>query len=325
MVKKFLVIFLVFIPGFSFAQNISAQASVDTTSYLVGDFIHYRLEISSDKNIKIIPPAIQDSLKDVDILKAGNMVYSEQTGKKTATLNFLLSKYDSADVTIPAIRVFYRTGKDTLSDKGIDTSDVSLKSVLSNPVNFQVRLVKVDLKKDIKDVKDPEKIPLDLTEIILWVLAGLILLALGFYFYRRYRKKKSGKPALRKEVIIPPHIKALKALKSLEEEKLWQSGEVKQYHSEITEIIRIYFAARFGLQALELTTSETLEHLKGRKDADVIIGTTENFLTNADLVKFAKFSPLSSVNEEMMRQAVEIVEKTKPEEKTKEKTGEANV
>ncbi|MGA7838229.1 MAG: LPXTG cell wall anchor domain-containing protein, partial [Ignavibacteriaceae bacterium] len=287
--------------------------------------IHYRLEISSDKNIKIIPPAIQDSLKDVDILKAGNMVYSEQTGKKTATLNFLLSKYDSADVTIPAIRVFYRTGKDTLSDKGIDTSDVSLKSVLSNPVNFQVRLVKVDLKKDIKDVKDPEKIPLDLTEIILWVLAGLILLALGFYFYRKYRKKKSRKPAIRKEVIIPPHIKALKALKSLEEEKLWQSGEVKQYHSEITEIIRIYFAARFGLQALELTTSETLGHLKGRKDADVIIGTTENFLTNADLVKFAKFSPLSSVNEEMMRQAVEIVEKTKPEEKTKEKTGEANV
>jgi hypothetical protein len=52
---------------------------------------------------------------------------------------------------------------------------------------------------------------------------------------------------------------------------------------------------------------------------------TENFLTNADLVKFAKFSPLSSVNEEMMKQAVDIVEKTKPEEKIKEKAGEGNV
>ncbi len=325
MVKKFLVIFLLFIPEFSFAQNVSAKASVDTTSYLIGDFIHYRLEISYDKNIKIIPPAIQDTLKDVDILKAGNMEYSEQAGKKIAALNFLLAKYDSADVTIPAIRVFYRTGKDTLSDKGIDTSDVTLKSVVSNPVNFQVRLVKVDLKKDIKDVKDPKKIPLDWTVIILLILGGLILLALGFYFYKRYRQKKLGKPVIRKEVVIPPHIKALKALKSLEEEELWQSGEVKQYHSEITEIIRNYFAARFGLQALELTTSETLGHLKGRKDAEVIIVITENFLTNADLVKFAKFSPLSSVNEEMMKQAVDIVEKTKPEEKIKEKAGEGNV
>jgi hypothetical protein len=325
MVKKFLVIFLLFIPEFSFAQNVSAKASVDTTSYLIGDFIHYRLEISYDKNIKIIPPAIQDTLKDVDILKAGNMEYSEQAGKKIAALNFLLAKYDSADVTIPAIRIFYRTGKDTLSDKGIDTSDVTLKSVVSNPVNFQVRLVKVDLKKDIKDVKDPKKIPLDWTVIILLILGGLILLALGFYFYKRYRQKKLGKPVIRKEVVIPPHIKALKALKSLEEEELWQSGEVKQYHSEITEIIRNYFAARFGLQALELTTSETLGHLKGRKDAEVIIVITENFLTNADLVKFAKFSPLSSVNEEMMKQAVDIVEKTKPEEKIKEKAGEGNV
>ncbi len=167
MVKKFLIIFLLFIPGFSFAQNVSAKASVDSTYYLIGDFIHYRLEISYDKNIKIIPPAIQDSLKDVDILKAGNMDYSEQAGKKIAALNYLFTKYDSADVTIPPIQIFYRAGKDTLSDKGIDTSDVTLKSVFSNPVDFRVRLVKVDLKKDIKDVKDPEKIPLDWTVIIL--------------------------------------------------------------------------------------------------------------------------------------------------------------
>lgn len=325
MVKKLLFIILLLTPGFGFAQNISAKASADSTFYLVGDYIHYSLNISYDKNIKIIPPAIQDSLKDVTILKADNIVYKEEGGKKTAALNYLLSKYDSADVTIPPIRIFYRSGEDTLSGKGIDSTDETLKSILSNPVDFQVRLVKVDLKKDIKDVKDPKKIPLDVKEIILWVLAGLILLAVLFYLYRKYRKKKSGQPVIRKEVIIPPHIKALKALKALDEEELWQHGEVKQYHSEITEIIRSYFSERFGLQALELTTSETIGHLKSRKDAEIIIGITENFLTNADLVKFAKFSPLNTVNEEMMKQAIEIVEKTKPAEQIKEKAGGGNV
>lgn len=325
MVKKFLILILFILPATGLAQNITARASVDTTAYLVGDFIHYKLELSYDNNIKIIPPAIQDSLKDIDILKAGNIIYSNDAGKKKATLNYLLSKYDSAEVTIPPIRIFYRTGKDTLSDRGIDTADSTLKSVLSNPVDFSVSLVKVDLKKDIKDVKDPEKIPLDWLEIIIWVLAGLLLLALIIFLYMRYRKKKAGKPVVKKVPVIPAHIKALKALKSLEAEELWQNGEIKQYHSEITEIIRGYFNERFGLQALELTTSETLEHLKSRKDASVIMNITENFLTNADLVKFAKFSPMGSVNEEMMKQAVEIVEKTIPQESVKEKKGDDNV
>ena len=37
---------------------------------------------------------------------------------------------------------------------------------------------------------------------------------------------------------------------------------------------------------------------------------TFDFLTNADLVKFAKFQPLGSVNEEMMKQARNIVQTT---------------
>jgi hypothetical protein len=38
----------------------------------------------------------------------------------------------------------------------------------------------------------------------------------------------------------------------------------------------------------------------------------KGFLTNADLVKFAKYKPLPAVNEEMMRQAIDIVENTVP-------------
>ena len=320
MVKKIILIFLIFISGSLFAQTITAKAAVDSTLYLVGDYIHYSLRIDYDKNIKIIQPSIQDSLKGVEILKIENPEYSINGDKKTAEFKYLLSCYDSTDVTIPPVNIYYRAGKDTLNNAGIDTSDATLKFVQSNPVNFSVRLVNVDLKKDIKDVKDPLKIPLDWKAILIWVLIGIILLMVLYYLYKKYFKKKDGKIEEKKIIKLPPHVIALNSLNELKEKKLWQGGKIKEYHSEITEIIRRYFEGRFSLLALELTTSETLLHLKTRKDAKDILETTFDFLSNADLVKFAKFSPIESVNEEMMKQAVEIVELTieKPEEKIKE-------
>jgi hypothetical protein len=55
--------------------------------------------------------------------------------------------------------------------------------------------------------------------------------------------------------------------------------------------------------------------LSERRDAFNILETAEQFLSNADLVKFAKYKPLSAVNNEMMKQAYEIIEKTIPKER----------
>ncbi|MBN2572272.1 MAG: hypothetical protein JXA68_09100, partial [Ignavibacteriales bacterium] len=90
--------------------------------------------------------------------------------------------------------------------------------------------------------------------------------------------------------------------------------KIKEYHTDITEIIRKYFEDRFNFLALEMTSGEILENLKYHSDGVKILEVTENFLTNADLVKFAKFKPMPNVNNEMMIQAYSIVEQTKKEE-----------
>jgi hypothetical protein len=325
MVKKIIFILFLLCSNLNFGQSISAKASVDSTVYLIGDYIHYRIDVNYDKSIKIIPPVVEDSLKDVDLIKIDNPVYTENNESKSATFEFVLSQYDSADVIIPPIDIYYRAGRDTLSQAGIDTTDATLKYVQTNPVQFSVRLVKVDLQKGIKDVKPPQKIPLDWKIIILWILIILIMLGVSYYLYRRYKRKKSNQPVIRREIKLPPHVIALNSLNTLNEKKLWQNGKIKEYHSEITEIIRKYFSERFDLHALELTTSETMELLRTTKDTEVIRDITEGFLNNADMVKFAKFSPLGSVNEEMMKQAVEIVEKTIPKPEPEKKPEVENV
>ena len=143
--------------------------------------------------------------------------------------------------------------------------DSTLKHVTSNPVSFVIHLMKVNTQEDIKDVKAPVTIPLNWKIIALFILIGLIIIGVIIYFYRRYKKKKSGVVIERKIIVQPPHIIAIASLNKLEEKQLWQKGMIKEYHSEITEIIRKYFEDRFKLPALELTTSEAIDALSKTK------------------------------------------------------------
>jgi hypothetical protein len=285
------------------AQSISVLASVDSSDYLVGDYINYTLEIRAEKNIEITTPLIRDSLKKIEIIRELPPVSKDENNIKSSTLGYVISYYDSGSVTIPPIAVHYKI-----------QGDAEEKTTLSNPVTFSVHTLAVEQQAEIKDVKEPLTIPFDWKFILLIAFLILIMLAASYYLYSRYKKKKAEQPVKKKIIKIPAHVRAITALDNLEREQLWQKGKVKEYHSNITGIIRGYFEERFNLPALELTTSEQMQQLKKVPSAENILGITNEFLNNADLVKFAKFIPLPSVNDAMMKQAKDIVNRTIPNE-----------
>jgi uncharacterized repeat protein (TIGR01451 family) len=302
MVKKIFVYFILLfaLADISSAQIISVEASADSSIYQVGDYIHYTIQVTADKNLTITAPAVSDTLAGMELISQQNPQKEEKDNQQLITYSYTFSKYDSSDVTVPPVQVFYETKGDTAA-----------KSINTNPVFFKVRPVKINTAEDIKDVKEPLKIPLDWKWIIFWVLVALIVISVAYYFYRRYQKRKAEMVPEKIIIKIPPHVTALNSLRTLKEKQLWQKGMIKEYHSEITEIIRRYFEERFNLPALEMTSGESIDALQKRRGTEKIIDDTHNFLTNADLVKFAKYQPLASINEEMMRQAEEIVHKTK--------------
>lgn len=306
MVKKALIVLIVFFAfnQISFAQDISAEASVDSVAYQIGDYIHYTIRISADKNLSVAGPAVSDTLAGMELISQLPPQKEQNDNKQLITYSYTFSKYDSSDVTVSPVTVYYKAQGDTI-----------LQAVNTNAVFFTVRPLKVNIKGDIKDVKEPLKIPLDWKWIILWILIGLIIIAAVYYFYKRYQKRKAEFVPENVVIKIPAHVTALKSLRSLREKQLWQKGMIKEYHSEITDIIRRYFEERFNLPALEMTSGEAMDELRKRSGTEIIIDDTYYFLSNADLVKFAKYEPLASVNEEMMKQAVDIVQKTKADQK----------
>jgi hypothetical protein len=294
------LILLLVLADFSLAQNISVEASTDSTAYQVGDYIHYTIQVKADKNLSVTGPAVSDTLAGMELISQQNPQKEEKDNQQIIIYNYTFSKYDSSNVTIPQVPVFYEAKGDTAA-----------RAINTNEVYFTVRPVKVNVKEDIKDVKEPLRIPLDWKWIIFWILIVLIFLVVAYYFYRRYQKRKAEFVPEKVVIKIPPHVTALNSLRSLREKQLWQKGMIKDYHSEITEIIRRYFEERFNLPALEMTSGEAIDELQKKRGTENIIEDTQNFLSNADLVKFAKYQPLASVNEEMMKQAEDIVHKTK--------------
>ncbi len=313
--RKFSIyVFLLSLLSYSaYAQSIEVFANTDTTEYMVGDYITYTLEMNYSNNIRVEVPSIIDSLSILDFIKEETPVKQTSEDGVYELRTFTFSKYDSSDVTIPAFNISYYVGNET---------EASLIRV--NPVDILVRTIEVDTSGDIQDVKAPLKIALDWLFIIL-ILLGVLILAVGGYFaYKHYRAKKTGVVKEKRIIKIPPYKIALEALDELDYKKLWQQGQVKEYHSEITGIIRRYFEDRFNFLAMEMTSAEVMESLEQSDSAREVIEETREFLGNADMVKFAKFKPIPSVNEEMMKQAYDIVNKTKVEEEVKVETVEVN-
>jgi len=144
----------------------------------------------------------------------------------------------------------------------------------------------------------------------LWLVAlacGLIII-----IYLRFNKKPE--PIVEIKEVIPAHIIAFGKLKLLEDEKLWQNNQIKQYHVQLSEITREYIENRFKIFALEQTTEEIMHYMRLSELSEDQKRVLRKLLMLTDLVKFAKESPLANENEQVLKDAYDLVESTKKTE-----------
>ena len=139
---------------------------------------------------------------------------------------------------------------------------------------------------------------------------ALAYIAYRIYVKRFARKREDVSP----EELLPPHEKALMALSQLRDEKLWQGGREKEYYTHLTDILREYLSGRFGIQAMEMTSSQIVEALRSNQETRLLNKQMKEILEMADFVKFAKLKPAPDDNESAMRNAVSFVEETRPQE-----------
>jgi hypothetical protein len=288
---RIIFVILIFIStSVTFTQPIRLTAKTAVDTFRLGGWIDVQVEGKMDAPVDTIGPVLKDSIGLLEVVKV-----ERQSAEPKWLIR--LTTIDSGKVFLPPIEFAYKIKGDT-----------SAHRAYTNSLLFNITGVTVDPKGEIKDIKPPMSAPWLFEDFLPYLIALVIVAALagGFYYY--WRKKKQKEDVLANiKIIIPPHREALSALRVLEEKKLWQQGLVKQYYSEVTEIIRHFFERRWGIIALELTTDEILLQMKHLPDALKVWKEMETFFITADLVKFAKYEPSPAEHENEMRSAYEIV------------------
>jgi hypothetical protein len=242
--------------------------------------------------------AVGDSLDGFSVLDRSQVT---PNGETSSTASLSVAKYDSGAAVLPPLELLYSL-----------PGDSAIRRANSNPLILTIHTLAVDTSRAYKDVKPPLSIPLTLAEIALYL--GIVVLAgaIAYFGYRYWKKRKQQ--AKGEVYVLPPrpaHTIALEELAVLKEKRLWQQGLIKQYYSEVSEIVRRYIENRFRLMALEQTTDEIMYGLKRLHLKPMVSSKMETLLQLSDLVKFAKYQPGLSEHEEILTMAFDIVETTK--------------
>ncbi|WP_183567479.1 hypothetical protein [Mucilaginibacter sp. SP1R1] len=301
---KYILILCVILIGSFYkagAQSIRAEAKLDRAVIMIGEQTQFHLSVQFNAKDKVEFPLVTDTIGgkiQVVSTKADTSFDKSDVSLETIRKTYVITAFDSGDYVIPSYAFHAQGG---------DSKTVELR--------LQVEPVAVDTTKAIYDIKQPLAIKYTFWDWLRdnWVLVTGILAAIliigGVIYYLRKRPKKVEVVEEPKPV-IPPHIAALQKLTDLRDRKLWQQEQIKQYHTELSDVIREYLENRYAIQALEQTSDEIFASLRYMDIAEENRNLLRQMLILADLVKFAKEKPLPYENEQSMDNAIAFVNKT---------------
>jgi len=293
--RKKITYLLCFLVAVGFAQNPVVNSQVVTSSIRIGEQFQFKISVNGTENV-IFPKLVLKGLEIIDSAKV-------DTINNMLIQKYILTGFDSGAFYIPQQQVFVRN-QAYLTD-----------SLLINVATVEIDTTKIK-KYPIKSIKSEPYVFDDFKIYIYLLLVALAIIGFWiYYFVIRKRKVQEEKPLYK---VLPPFEEAIYKLNELDNKLLWQNNQVKEYYSELTEIVRNYIERELQVPALEKTTDEIIEMLRDFHDAKTIYTSTETIkklrelLQEADLVKFAKSKPISIEIEEDRKDAQEIISNLKP-------------
>ncbi len=288
------------------AAPMSIKASLDSATLEMGrqTRLHLNIVIPADRQgVLTAKPSsmLTDNVEIVDILPADTTDLGNQLLE--IKQDMIIQSFDSGDYVIPEI--VYLSGTDTL---------------LSNKLSLRVYPVDVSEMTTINPDADVEKgdskwwdfLPYIIIDYWEWILGVLILIIAAITLYIVFRKKTIKLPFKAQAPKLSPYEVAIRELSTLKERNLCATGQEKEYYTRLTDILRIYLQERFGINAMEMTSTQITRALNENEETRLPNRLMRQILEIADFVKFAKVRPMPEDNVKSFNSAMQFVEDTKP-------------
>lgn len=294
-------------------DQLSLRLSIAHQRITSAQRLQLTLEATSAENYAVAFPAAGDDFGDfavVGLVKSDPFLTEE--GMVAVQQSYTLEPSGPGKLTIPALLV-------SSWQKDLEEAPVTELKTEAVPVTVDSLLPENAAEATLSDIAPPVAQPWNMMVLLAAGLGFLLLLALCWYFWRRRARKADLPPPP-----LPPHLLAYQALDLLVGEGLVESGQLKLFYEKVSTILREYIEHRFGLNAPERTTEEFLAELGGaylsasRRPAvaDPALrahrGLLQDFLSQCDLVKFAKHHPHKGEVEESVALCRQFIAATEP-------------
>lgn len=290
--------------------KMSIKASVDSSQMVMGQQMAIKLDIldNADASAQVL---VDKSSFPAEV-EMVDWIYGDTTeignGLVEMRRALIIQSFDSGVYVIPPF----------IMVNGTDT-------VRSNELTLKVNPVDVSQMTDINPIAPPANfyskwydwLPDWITEYWLWFILAIIVIAAGICAYLIMTRKVAVNILPQKKRLPPDRI-ALDRLKALKEEQLWERGQEKEYYTQLIDILREYLQERFGINAMEMTSSQILNALRKNEETRMPHDYMRKVVEIADYVKFAKVRPLPDDNVRSWQNALQFVEETRPAEPTPE-------
>ncbi len=285
------------------SQETGAWSSLDSSAIMIGDQIKYNIGISVPENTQVYWPLITDTItRNIEVLDRTTIDTIYEDDQLNLTQSFLITSFDSGYFELPEVDFQFKLDADT-----------TIYSTSTGILFLQVFVPEVDTSQAFKPIVAPISEPYTLAEILPWIIvitAGLILIGIIIWLFVKRQKKQpvfKRKPA----PSLPPDVEALNKFEELRHAKVWQSGQIKKYFTELTDITRVYLERRYHFDAMEMTSDEIISTLNNKSVNAEAKSKLENVLRLADMVKFAKAQPTPLENDLGLTHCVDFVNETK--------------
>ena len=279
---------------------IVVSASIDSTMLMIGDQTDLHLNVTQEAGERVQLPVFGETLQpDVEIVNRSEIdTTTLPDGRLQLSQTLTLTCFKDSLFAIKPLVV--TSGKD---------------SFWTEPMALNViQPFEIDTTLAITDIKDIEKAPIWWWGIIRWILLALVLIGLaigGYYLWRWYKKHhQPAEEQIDPELLRPADEVALEKLDEIKASKIWKDGKVKEYQTDLTDVVREYIGRRFDVHSTEKTSDETLQAMKPLLEKD-LFERLKSMLQLADLVKFAKWHTTPDENEQGLKTAYDFVNETK--------------
>ena len=246
-----------------------------------------------------VQATLQADFDDADWVEQERVALDEQPlgrGFWQRTVFTLLPLRGPGELRVPALRVEASDGTEAGAAASSEEVVVLVTSVLSDEHGAEI---------------EAPGAPFATPWSRWWWGAGALALAAAAALLVLARRRRA-QPSEPVTVLVPAHVRALRELRRWRGAARQSDAEVEAFYVGVSQVLRQYLEERFSLHAPERTTEEFLRDLeRGDGLARRHRGELERFLSQCDMVKFAKVVPSPDEHERTYALAEAFVESTR--------------